>query len=772
MSNFVLGIFDNLGGYLTAVLTECNGSSVASCSGPDKSFNRYYLQKYYGNNGRGSRDDDVAAEFTNAVVDLGQKLRAVDVSTSVVSSLKSALLEALNKYVNDLDVKSDGSTLSDGLSGSISGNNVLNVKLADVPALKSALLNTVDSLGLSAEERSVARDKVNDLNLNVTTTVYFTGDAAASASKQKILNKLTDVLVSSLNKTYTTERVTGTTPAVAKALTALKNGQVSDIEMQLFNEYLTVMKKSGDSWVSASASEISGDLSSFRLNVKVVDMDVLGKVPTVATSMPVLETKNRVWYSGAEVAMPSSKYLLAEVLTRSYRGDDIKKTLDKFKLGGTVKLNPDLVLLMKNVLEATYVPEAHIDESNVEQIDSVLRNTWKRVGTNSWVHTLGDGTQVTIAPGTPEYEEEIRREISNCGAIGFGNDAVKCKQFLENVALSNSEKLAEVASSMSQDVSAQVVADLHPKFALAVLKAFGFHRKMCKDRVSGRQLEKVQRADEWKVKFVDTKFSKPVADGIKANAQLINFLDLLAQLVNANPSVLNDGLVVETEESTGTVVVPEDLAARKITAAKSKASGKPVLGWNEIQSNMNKIYGSFSRGLTFDGLSTNSPFGMDNLFPQMSLLTSAPVVRGSTWGSMMLGGGSEKVFQQDHQTGLEYSRNIQKIIGELVKNLENSNKTLTDEEKRTIAKKMRDFEVLERELFETAWNIQKYSQLLKVVEAESRPEIISYKHIEKYVEKYNHLLSRYERNGNSFNTLISLLKDCCDGGEGEGCKTL
>jgi hemerythrin-like domain-containing protein len=138
----------------------------------------------------------------------------------------------------------------------------------------------------------------------------------------------------------------------------------------------------------------------------------------------------------------------------------------------------------------------------------------------------------------------------------------------------------------------------------------------------------------------------------------------------------------------------------------------------------------------------------------------------------MLGGGSEKVFQQDHQTGLEYSRKIQKIIGELVKKLENSNKTLTDEEKRTIAKKMRDFEVLERELFETAWNIQKYSQLLKVVEAESRPEIISYKHIEKYVEKYNHLLSRYERNGNSFNTLISLLKDCCDGGEGEGCKTL
>jgi hypothetical protein len=327
---------------------------------------------------------------------------------------------------------------------------------------------------------------------------------------------------------------------------------------------------------------------------------------------------------------------------------------------------------------------------------------------------------------------------------------------------------------MQEDVAVKTVAQLHPKFALAILKAFGFHRKMCRDKVAGRQIEKIQRASEWVDKFISKKFAnKKTVDDIKKQDKLIRFLDLLAQLVNANPSVLNDNMVTETEESRGEIIVPDELVARKIKAAKLRNSGKPVLGWGEIQSNMNKIYGSFSRGLTFDGVSTNSPFGMDNLFPQMSMLTAAPVVRGSTWGGMAGGGSDIKVYLQDHQTALEYSRNVQMIIDELIANLKSSGKTLDKSEIDAIISKKAHFEAMERELFDYAWTIQKYSQLLKVVETENRPEIITYGHIEKYVEKYNNLLNRYEKTGNSFNTLISLLKDCAEDKEnGENCKTL
>lgn len=286
--------------------------------------------------------------------------------------------------------------------------------------------------------------------------------------------------------------------------------------------------------------------------------------------------------------------------------------------------------------------------------------------------------------------------------------------------------------------------------------------------------EKIQRANEWLEKYISKKFTDAtVVAGIKGKTKLISFLDLLAQLVNANPSVLNDNMVTETEESRGEVVVPDELAARKIKPASGKGKGKPFLGWGEIQSNMNKVYGSFSRGLTFDGMSTNSPFGMDNLFPQMNVLTAAPVVRGSTWGGMVGGGPDVKVFLQDHQTALEYSSNVHKIIDELIANLKTSGKTFSKEELSAISKKKAQFEEMERELFDIAWTIQKYSQLLKVVESENRPETITRAHVERYVEKYNGLMGRYEKSGNSFNTLISLLKDCAEDGEkGEGCKTL
>lgn len=769
MSNFRLGIFDNLGGYLTAVLTN------------SELKNRYFLQKYYGNNGKSSRDDDVAAEFTDAVVNLGKKLRSIDTSTSVVPSLKSLLLNALDQAVRQLDIKIEDDLLIDKLSGDMTadvvGDKLKNLKLTDIKKITNVLYNNVDDSEMTLGDKATAADflkqfeeSVESIELGEVTFTIYT--EVIKVARDKVREVLKSKLLSELDKSYATSPTTGSSESAKRVLTALRNG-LSDNEMELFNEYLLVLIKNGDKWQPATPAEISSaDLSFLRVNVKIDDT-AYGRAPKIVAAMPVLNVpKNRVWYSGAEEALiASSPDFLGQVLTEAYKGNDVTRLLPGFSAKVATRLNPDLQMLMKNVLEATYVPEAHIDDSDVEKIDSALKGTWKRVGANSWVHTLSDGSQVTISPGTPLYDEEISRQVSNCGAIGFGNDPAKCKAFLENVALNNQEELAKVALEMTEEVAATVVAGLHPKYALAILKAFGFHRKMCKDRVSGRQLEKIQRVGEWKEKFVDKKFDSSTAQSIKGNTRLCNFLDLLAQLVNANPSVLNDGLVVETEESKGEIVVPDDLVARKVSAVKSKKSGKPVLGWSEIQSNMNKIYGSFSRGLTFDGLSTNSPFGMDNLFPQMNLLTSAPVVRGSTWGSM-LGGSGEKVFQQDHQTGLEYSRNVQKIIAELVKNLESSHKTLTDEEVRTIGKKMADFERLERELFETAWNIQKYSQLLKVVEVEARPELVSYKHIEKFVEKYNHLLSRYERNGNSFNTLISLLQDCCEGGEGDGCKTL
>ena len=144
--------------------------------------------------------------------------------------------------------------------------------------------------------------------------------------------------------------------------------------------------------------------------------------------------------------------------------------------------------------------------------------------------------------------------------------------------------------------------------------------------------------------------------------------------------------------------------------------------------------------------------------------------RSSTWGGLIGGGNELKVILDEHPTALEYSRNIVNIFDELINNLKSSKKTLSEEDKKVLTTKITQFITLEEELFQTARNIQTYSQLLKIVEAENRPQIVTEKHISSYVDKYNHLLNRYEKTGNSFQTLISLLKDCqADGGK--GCQT-
>jgi len=816
MSNFKLGIFNDLAGYLTAAYTEC-GDSVDRCDA-NKIYNSYYLQKYYKPKAHMARNEDVAPQFTNAVIKFAQKLATFDKSVGSSPTLKKLLREAAAAHLNARVVMETGGKIADLItnlksdlltSADTNGDDEFqNGVLKNVSDLTDALKNVINASSMFTDDKTNAvtcltgtggkkLDKLNScdslaaflatarfksssaLALKTDGTKTFVDNkTAAAAAKQDVVNQVLSVIDSWIAANYDTKgiTVTGKETNVANALALLKDSKSLDAtELKLFNAFFRVMKKntSGD-WDKCDPSEYdSSKPDDFRINADM-NATLSPRVPSIVSLIPVVKAGTNVLYNDGNVGKTATDAnTLREIFKSAYLDPKVPSlTTPAWDASSNSKLQPDLEALFAEIVLRKDTPNAHMDDDDTSEMAKVL-SRWQRVGENVWKHTLDDGTVVTIKPGSPEFEEDIRKEVANCAAVGFSKDPVKCASFLESVALGSTDELAKVAADLDETVAPEVVRNLHPKFALAILKAFGFHRKMCKDRVAGRQIEKIQRASEWLEKYISKKFTNPKdVDLIKGKAKLIAFLDLLAQLVNANPSVLNDNMVTETEESRGEVVVPGELAARKIKPATAKGKGKPFLGWGEIQSNMNKVYGSFSRGLTFDGMSTNSPFGMDNLFPQMNMLTSAPIVRGSTWGGMVGGGPDVKVFLQDHQTALEYSSNVQRILDELLANLRTSGKTFSKEELDAINKKKAQFEEMERELFGIAWNIQKYSQLLKVVEAENRPETITREHIERYVEKYNGLLGRYEKSGNSFNTLISLLKDCAEDGEKGDCKTL
>jgi hypothetical protein len=754
MSN-TLNIFGNLSGYLTAVN-----------NGQHEAVQRAYLQKYYPRVANGN-DNDVAAGFTDSVVLLAKRFRSLDLSMSSIGTLKSYFENAVTNYVNSLIPNPTDKKVT-----------------ANAAAVRLAMTNSLTTTGLLPSD-------LDAVNANIGTL----GVTDLNDVKEKVMAEYLNKLQEWITTKYTTNYKMGDDPNVKQVLTLLVTGSVPQSEYVLFDKYFNIMKK--DVLRPVLISEIdSTNLENYRVNVKTEPINLVGgakqwggaasRMPVIIKDLPELKTENRVRYNtDNKIRSPTTpdqdRDVLKQVFVKVYQADQtdaaiqnaLNPILPSFNMGLLASgVQPDLERMMKDILTSKSTPSAHISENETEQIDSELtRANWRRVGENTWRTTLVDGTTVEYSPDSPQFENQLAEQVNNCDAIGFGNDVNKCKEFLTSVATSEHVKLGELAASMSEDVTAKVISTLHPKYALAILKAFGFRRKICSDSVAGRQIEKVQRVGDWKMNFLDKKFTDvKILVAMKNNVKLTNFLDLLAQLVNSNPSILNDSYAGETEESTGSVKIPTELAQRNIVAVSSSKTGKPINSWSSVTEKMNKIYGSFSKGLTFNGVDTNSPFGMDNLFPSMVLPTSARVV-GSTWGSMV-GGSGNKVFLAEHDTTMEYTHNIMNILKKLLNNLTNLGKDLTEDDQKLIFSKVTAFEQLEKELFQTAKNIQTYSQLLKVVETQgNRHEIISESHIKKYVEKYNHLLGRYEKTGSTLNTLISLLTDCSGpNNEGTNCQ--
>ena len=737
MSNTNSVIFGNLVGYFTARLNN------------DSAADHYYLQKYYGTNVDDYKANDVTANFTDSIVELAKLVKKFDVSTGTVPSLKSALVHALDYYIRNKAVLSGDSV------------NLKTEKDNIQTALKDRLTGRLDKDALSESNKFI-----DDLDFNKTVNVK---DKKEAEKKDIVSIELQNYLKDKIKEHFSTDRIMGNNETVKNILEKLVNGQFSTAELNLFNHFMNVLDEQ-DNPVSVSAIDRT-KLGNYRINLLTAPMTggakyyEGGSVPLLVNFLPTLQNDNRVRYNGRSklVLVNDNKNLLKKVFLAAYSSDDdtkIAALLPGFRSDAMVTyLQPDMESLMRDVLSRSYVPSIHVKDDDIDEIDAALKGRWTRVGENSWRTTLENGEQVTYRTNDNSFDNLIREQVNNCPMY---SDPNKCKEFLEQVATKSAgvEQLAKVALEMDKETTAQTVAKLHPKYALAILKSFGFHRKICRDNVAGRQLEKVQTVDEWKAKFVNTKFGDN-AEKIKNNSHLLNFLKLLTQLVNGNPSVLND-YAGETDESTGATTVPKELADRGIVAVADSKNGKPVNSWSTIQNEMGKVYSSFSKGLTFDGLNTNSPFGIDNLFPSVVMPTVGSRVVGSTWGAMV--GGAEPVaFLEEHQTGMECTNQIHIIMSKLLNNLKSKNKILSEEDIRSLNHKLATIKTYEQELYDTLRKIQLYSQLVNVMDAEHRKEIVTENQIKKYVEKYDHLLNRYQKTGNTLSTLISLLQDCSDG---------
>jgi hypothetical protein len=734
MSN-TLGIFGNLTKYLYL-------RSLGN-----KDAERYYLNQFQSNK-HSLRDNDIAPNFTDAVVELGTKMREVDVSASVSPTLKSKLIEKANEFIKNLP-KEDHIEVDD--------SNVKHVSLTG-SELKKQLQSVYPNMS-----KLVINDKVG--------------------SVQEVITSAINDITTFINTVYTVSHITGDNSTVATVLKKLQKGEGSEPELHLFKNYAQVLHNGIN--VPNFSTIDTNKLSEYRINFRTKQLEIgiqtggkgsLVAVPEIALLLPEVEVGVQVGYNSKQkysVDEDKKVAILREVFRLAYLGLPVKTLLPDFSDANTnTDLELDLSGTLREALLQESIPSASLQEDE-ENVDAAFRrNAWTKLSNGKWSHNLDDGTQVTY--DMKEDNEDLTRQLARCDVYGLKNK--DCANFLRAIsdASDNLAELVRLVSSMPFEVTAETVADMIPAQALLILRKFGFRRRVCNDRIAG-SIVKVQRVKEWKKKFLEKKFDTVQMDTIKANQKFFNFLDLLAQLVNSNPSTLNDSYVGNTEESTGEWSLPEVYANQGVVNGVEHKRGRrgsaPALDWSALREGMNRIYGGFAQGLKFNGTESNSPFGNDNIFPMANLATIATgVVGGGRTSSMTGGGGDAKpVFLDTHTTRPQFTNEIVGMMKKLVANLNNNGKILSNSDVNSITEKVNQFEKLENQLYETAKRIQDYSQLIKVAEMSGRRETVTEDHIKQYIEKYNSLLGRYDKTGNTLSSLMSLLTECA--GSDASCKT-
>jgi hypothetical protein len=767
-----LDMFNYLRGYLRAAVAQCPGddAGVENCSDPNNAYSQYYQRKFYPKYGH-LDSTGVAQEFITAVEAFAYNLSLFDKSSGAGNTLKNALLEAVStiapKVVDKISVV--GPDLISGTLTEIQAANQTGINInKEMISSFSEFEKVVDDLSsrgkISSEDVDLFKEKQNKVSFR-NTIDYNNKNAIVSAmsknnSKDGMLELVKEGLTTAINKIFTdnyTNLNTSSSTQATQVLNALKSGNVNEGDMELFQKFANVIDRNTNQVLSESQYSFI-DPAIHRINLMTDNVmtdstaNTMVRILKVFKWLPVLTKEQANTYS-------NNVYYLRKIADGAYKSNS-----EPANFPTTPKELPvDIEKLLKEVILRHSTPQAHIADDDFSAQNEALSGTWTRRSDNTFEHKLSNGETAVYRVGDAGFDQNVKEQLQNC-QLGFDKPD-KCREFLRDVAEGNasSSELINYVNNMTSDVTVETIRELHPKIALAILKSFGFRRRVCKDKVAGRSLEKVQNTKEWLETWVSKKFDSKQVETIKNNTHLLLFLDLLSQLINSNPSVLNDSYVGETEESTGDVEIPEFLVKRKVSPVRSISNNTPkVLKWTDIISNMHKTYGSFTRGLNFANLN-NLPFGLDGLTVAAALPTSVNVV-GSTHGGVMSGGSGEpKTAILNRGTRIQYSNDVAQILGRLIGNLKGFGKILSKEDTQKLDKKMQEFSQLEKQLYDTANKIQLYAQLLKIVDTDHRSETVSENHIKQFINTYQHLLGRYEKSGNTLQTLISLINECTDG---------
>lgn len=780
-----LEIFDPIREYLLDAIKNCpNGLTGCSAS---NSLRKYYDQQYYRSNPDNLKNTDMPKEFTKRALQVAVNLSKLD-----RSSTPGTLLGSVLSTVDSFAVKRKD--LRGGIANIIDLEQTSQVGGAPFAATKLIGSYCDDYLkGLTSEIKKVYNQfgGFRKTNKEIIGTIEELDVLLHNDIKQQLIN--------SLEKRYYKNYLTGGASSdVQKVLKVLLDGQVDSGDIDLFNHFIMIMElPSGDvtdpnqQWRFIGPVQYQGftlnPKHQYRLNLK----RAVTKAPTSygATFSPPssllmnLELGRTPFLIEDFIPLSSGGAIIDPTGTPHNNANWLQQNFNNLIHNGPVPPTWNLKTTgtLINVLNCDEIVRKELSKTAMDNEEmtmddpykinpAITRNGWVKLDNGNYEKILKDGTKVVYKNGDNEYNK-LFTTANRCFSAQLDMSDVDCCAWMDAVLKGNSEELLKFISKhpITFITDPKNINKAHPLLVLKVLKAFGFREELVYDMATpggfNGKIWKIQTVNKWKTKYLEKKFTPAHVKNVMGNKNLLIYLGLLVDYVNANPSLINEGLVQSTGANLQQIQVPEEFSKRGvIPCIVPSKKNKSSTDWNELTKNINNVYGNFYNGLNFK---SQLPFGMNNLFPFTQTWGVGNVYRGTTLHGGAGSDGKEEVFIDLKETRPQFTHQVAKQIHTLLEKLKSLNKPLKKSDTERILQKLTDFSNLETELYNTILMINKYSQLASIFNKDGSREVVSEATIHNYVNRYTPLVDKYENTKTGLEGLLTILKEINDDDEDE-----
>jgi hypothetical protein len=600
-------------------------------------------------------------------------------------------------------------------------------------------------------------------------------DDVFTSFEQRVVNAYNGAMADTISRHFSAHHTTLSGSNGAKKLwenVYRKWSSLRDSSRKMYEAHMTLQTLVNGQWEQVAERNYQNDipdaqLSNYRLNLTKVSVGsgaprfqrVLPKyAPTVFTG---------VWFTNAQSqrqkVTPNTESFFRDLYYEIYlNGTSVVLAnlprdfasvvvLDKFTLL-TDRLVKNRLLWIKNRKSQS----SQSIESDETYISFEDKNYWKRDGTNGKLYIVdenGNKKYYEMTKEDPETALKLKSSFKCYSSLVNDNgDIKKCDEYMNQCILDNNAtglgKCLDYINANDKsffDVARSEIKQMHPLVALRTLQRFGFRVREAYDRECKMNIKKVEAVKHWLANFMKTKF-KDASDqsAIEQNSKLLEYLELIVQYVNGNPTILNgDRFTGKTEESVGTIQ-QSDLA-KKLNIPTRKAPNQLTSGLLDGARLRVNVAGNL--------LGATSKFPRFSISLQNGSLTNN---LGNMFNNGFVLNGGAQVGGAEDRT-IHGSAALNALMNQTLSQLTNRGKKLVDADVKSIESKLRQMADMENKLQETADYLVAYNDLM-VQLRDYKSEVLTIDTLKALVDKYNGLSTKYSNEEASMASIFEVLQ--------------